>query len=319
MNRENHIQTIFGAGQVGVPLAEMLAGRGFDVRLVRRRAPGRAMQGVTWMQGDVTDATFANDACRGASVVYNCTNPSDYHRWHGVLAPLFNGARDAAARAGARFVVLDNLYMYGRPERTPFAEDTPMRPCSEKGRLRAELARGLFEAHERGDVRVAVGRASDFFGPDTPNAAIFRPQFFQQLARGRAVDLMGDPEQPHSYSYTPDVARGLMTLGTRDDAVGRVWHLPVAAQLTTRELVERFAAASGRKAKIRAIPSWALRAVGVVVPLIGAVAEMLYQWEAPFVVDDSDYRRTFGGEPTPLDDAVARTLTSYGVTRPLAA
>ena len=33
--------------------------------------------------------------------------------------------------------------------------------------------------------------------------------------------------------------------------------------------------------------------------------EMAYQWERPFVIDDSRYRRTFGEGPTPVDEAVA--------------
>ena len=317
MNKSIH--TIFGAGQVGLQLAHILAKDGFQVRLVRRSTPGDAIKGVTWMQGDVTEESFADKACRGASVVYNCTNPADYHKWDTVLEPLFNAVRDAAGRAKARLVVLDNLYMYGRPERVPFGEDTPMRPCSRKGELRAKLVEQLWEAHRSGTVKVTIGHASDFFGPDTPNAAVFRPAFFGKLARGAAVDLMGDPDQPHSYSYTPDVARGLAVLGTHEAAVGRAWHLPVAAQLTTRELVEHFATATGRKAKIRKLPSWVLKTMGVFVPFLGAVAEMLYQWETPFLVDDSNFRRVFGVGPTPLSVAVEHTLESYSGNRRLAA
>ncbi len=308
--RQTPIHTIFGAGQVGARLARQLAADGFVVRLVRRGPAREAIDGVTWMQGDVTDPAFADAACSGASVVYNCVNPTAYHLWREVLVPLFTAVREAATRAGARLVVLDNLYLYGAPERAPFDERTPARPCSEKGELRARLARELFEAHERGDVEVTTGRASDYFGPRTPNAAVFHERFFSQLAKGGAVEVLGDPDQPHSYSYTPDVARGLAILGTHPGAVGRAWHLPVAAQLTTRELIERFASAAGRPAKIRVIPTWVVRAVGVFVPLAGALVEMVYQWETPYLADDGDFRRTFGVEPTSLDEAIQTTLAS---------
>jgi nucleoside-diphosphate-sugar epimerase len=304
------IHTVFGAGQVGTKLAQILAEEGYEVRLVRRSAPGPAMAGVTWMQGDVTDPAFADRACDGVAVVYNCVNPAAYHKWDELLPPLATAVREAAARAGARLVVLDNLYMYGRPQKTPFDESHPVEPCSKKGALRARLAEELWAAHEAGEVDVAVGRASDFFGPDTPNAAIFHKRFLDRLRAGKAVEVMGDPDQPHSYSYTPDVARGLAILGTHEAAVGKVWHLPVAAQTTTRELVEAFAAAAGVQPKIRRLPSWALRGLGVVVPLLGAVAEMLYQWETPFVVDDSQFRRVFGVGPTPLSEAIASTVGS---------
>ena len=305
------IHTVFGAGQVGIQLARTLASQGLQVRLVRRSAPGAALEGVTWMQGDVTDAAFADEACRGATTVYNCTNPPDYAGWGGVLVPLYRAVLAAATRAGARLVQLDNLYMYGRPETTPFSERTPMRPCSDKGELRQQLAEELLDAHARGDLQVTCGRASDYFGPDTPNAAVLRPDVYDRIIAGKSVYVFCNPDMPHSYSYTPDVAAGLAVLGQHEAALGRVWHLPVAAQLTTRELVARFAAEAGTDVKVRRVPQWALRTVGVFSGLVSAIADMTYQWEIPYVVDDGDFRRTFGVGPTPLPEAIATTLAAH--------
>lgn len=309
------IHTVFGAGQIGTPLARFLASEGHTVRLVRRSAPGAEIDGVTWMQGDATDRAFADAACRGAAVVYNCTNPPDYAKWDGVLVPLYRAVREAAGRAGARLVQLDNLYMYGRPSRSPFDEREPMRPCSDKGELRKQLVEELFEAHGRGDVEATSGRASDYFGPDTPNAAVLRPDVYDRIRGGRTVYTFGNPDIPHSYSYTPDVVRGLAVLGTHEAAPGRAWHLPVAAQLTTRELVERFADHAGTRVKVRRIPLWALRTVGVFSPLVGALAEMSYQWDIPYLLDDGDFRRTFAVGPTELDEAIATTLASDAAAR----
>jgi len=305
------IHTVFGAGQVGMQLARLLASRGHDVRLIRRSATGPEIPGVTWMQGDATNATFANAACSGASVVYNCTNPPDYGKWDGVLVPLFRAVWQAAGRAGARVVQLDNLYMYGKPERTPFDERTPMQPCSDMGRLRQQLVEELFAAHERGDVQATSGRASDYFGPDTPNAAVLRPDVYDRLIGGGTVYLTGNPDLPHSYSYTPDVALGLAVLGEQHAALGRAWHLPTAAQLTTRELLERFATRTGTSVKIRRVPHWALRTIGVFSALASGLAEMSYQWDVPYLIDDSDFRRTFAVSPTDLDVAIDTTLAAH--------
>lgn len=309
--RSSEIHTVFGAGQIGTQLARVLGERGHDVRLVRRSAAGAKLPGVTWMLGDATDRTFADQACRGATVVYNCTNPPDYAKWDGVLVPLYRAVREAAGRAGARMVQLDNLYMYGRPEQTPFDERTPLRPCSDKGRLRKELVEELFAAHERGDVQATSGRASDYFGPDTPNAAVLRPDVYDRIVNGGTVYVTGNPDVPHSYSYSPDVARGLAVLGEHDAALGRAWHLPTAAQLTTRELLERFAARTGTSIKIRRVPQWALRTIGVFSPLVSALADMNYQWDVPYVIDDGDFRRTFAVAPTKLDVAIDATLAAH--------
>ena len=311
MNNETQsLHTVFGAGQVGLKLAHELLGRGLRVRLIRRGPAGAPAPGLTWMSGDVTDATFADEAARGASVVYNCVNPPDYGRWHGVLEPLMRSVRGAATRAGARLVVLDCLYMYGAPDAVPFDEDTPMQPCSDKGELRAMLAEELFEAHRRGDVQVTTGRASDYFGPESPLSMLLHPRALARLHAGKAVEVFGDPDMPHAYNYTPDVARGLAELGTRPEAIGRVFHLPAAWTGTSRELIERCGVVIGVPASIRVVPKWALSAVGLVSPEVRAIRKMLYQWERPYVIDDRRFRSTFGIEPTPIDEAIRATLCS---------
>jgi len=301
------LHTIFGAGQVGRLVANELLSKGHLVRLVRRGPAGDARQGLTWMRGDVTDSSFADEACRGAAVVYNCASPTQYHRWHELLPTLFDAVREAATREQARLVVLDNLYMVGCPTQEPFDEDTAQEPCSRKGELRARLRRELFEAHERGDVRVTSGHASDYFGPDAANVSVFMPRLFERLRQGKPVELLGDPNMRHSYSYTPDVARGLATLGTHAAADGKAWHLPVAHQGTTAELVARFAEALDVEPRIRRVPTWVVRAGGLFVPLLRSVAEMVYQWESPFVVDDRRFCDAFGVAATPIDDAVRET------------
>ena len=298
------LHVIFGAGQIAPLLAHELLARGRRVRIVRRGAPGH-VPGVEWRRADATATAAAAEAARGAAVVYDCTNPAHYHRWDELLPPLRRGVREAAARVGARLVVLDCLYMYGRPEGSPFDEDTPMRPCSHKGELRAMLARELLEAHARGDVRATTGRASDFFGPGMHLSVLGRGG--RRLLAGKPVDVFGDPDQPHGYSYGLDVARGLAALGLDAAADGKVWHLPLAWAGTTRGLIEAVGAALGVRATVRAVPDWVLRAAGVVIPLVGAVAEMTYQWKLPYVIDDRRIRDAFGVAPTPAAHAVAET------------
>ncbi|CAN94176.1 pseudogene [Sorangium cellulosum So ce56] len=69
---------MLGAGQIGPRVAELLLAQGHRVRLVQRtrRAPDRP--GLTSVCGDITDLAFAEEATRGASVVYDCMNPP-YH------------------------------------------------------------------------------------------------------------------------------------------------------------------------------------------------------------------------------------------------
>jgi nucleoside-diphosphate-sugar epimerase len=299
---EAPLHVVLGAGQIGTRVARLLVARGFRVRLVNRAGSTAAPAGVEVFPGDVTDHAFAARAAAGASVVYDCMNPP-YHRWPELLLPLASGALHAASRAGAKLVALDCLYMYGRPS-GPITEDSPLEPCSKKGALRVALGDMRLAAHQRGDVRLAIGRASDFFGSDLPFSA-FSERFWQRVRAGKPAECMGDPDMPHSYTYVEDIARALVTLGEHDEALGRVWHLPTPPAESTRALNARVGHAVGIEIATTRVPRWVLRAMGVFSPFLREVHEMAYQWDVPFVLDDSRFRATFGCGATPIDTAVA--------------
>jgi nucleoside-diphosphate-sugar epimerase len=168
----------------------------------------------------------------------------------------------------------------------------------------------LLAAHRAGRVEVAIGRASDYFGPGTTHSALGDTVFGTALT-GRTAQVMGDPDQPHSYSYTPDVAAALVTLGTEPVATGRVWHLPVAETRTTRQIIEQVFALAGQQPRVLAAGRITLRLIGVVKPAMREYLHTLYQFTDPWMVDDGDFRRTFGAMATPLDDALATTLDWY--------
>ncbi len=119
--------------------------------------------------------------------------------------------------------------------------------------------------------------------------------------------MFGDPDQPHSYSYIPDVAAGLVALGSSETARG-VWMLPVLPAETTRAVIARFGKAMGRDIGITIPPAWLLRGVGVFYSMAREIAEMTYQWKQPYVLDDARFRATFGFGATPWDAAIAETV-----------
>lgn len=301
------LHVILGAGQVGSRLAMHLAERGHRVRIVQRGA-GKPQAGVEHVRGDITDLAFAESAARGASVVYDCMNPA-YHQWPTHLLPIGRGALHGAKMAGAKLVALDCLYMYGRPNGA-MREDSPLAPCSKKGVLRVELANMRLDAHRRGDVAVAIARASDFFGPNLPYSA-WSSRFFERVYAGRAGECMGDPDMPHSYTYVEDIVRSLAALGESATsgarAFGRVWHIPTAKAESTRALANRLGDALGLPIKMKRVPKILLRTAGLFDPFMREVVEMTYQWEMPYVLDSSRFESELRITPTPVEDAVHAT------------
>jgi nucleoside-diphosphate-sugar epimerase len=301
---------VFGTGQVGRALAACLAGRGLAVRAVSRHRPPQLADGIDWRAADATDADAARDAANGAAVVYQCLN-APYPQWPELFPPLQSGVLTAAERAGALLVSLENLYGYGPAGGKPMTEDLPLAATTVKGRTRAAMTGELLAAAAAGRVRIAIGRASDFFGAGVTEGSVLGKRVFASALAGRRADFIGNPDLPHTYSYVPDIAAGLATLGTDPRAAGQVWHLPGPQTVTTRALLDLVAAEVGHPVAIRSVPKLAVRALGVVNPTMRALAEMAYQFDAPFVLDTSKYQTTFGPAGTPLAAAIAATVAWY--------
>jgi nucleoside-diphosphate-sugar epimerase len=305
---------VFGTGQVGHHVVEQLTARGHEVVAVNRTGEGR-QPGALFVGGDATDASFTKTVCADADVVYFCLNAPSYHRWELEFPPLQRGVLAGATSAGARLVVLDNLYAYGPPNGRDLIETMPANPTSTKAATRADMTQELLDAHARGQAEVAIGRASDYFGPGTTRSALGETVFATAIA-GKTAQVMGDPDQPHSYSFTPDVAAGLITLGTAPDATGAVWHLPVSAAPTTREVIEQVYALAGHRPSTLAAGRTTLRLLGLVKPEMREYLHTLYQFTDRWVVDDAKFRAAFGDVATPLPHALASTLDWYRTSAP---
>jgi nucleoside-diphosphate-sugar epimerase len=307
---EDRLHVVFGAGQVGRALSARLAAMGLAVRAVSRTRPAELADGVDWGAADATDPEAATDAAKGASVVYQCLN-APYTDWPRRFPPLQRGVLAAAERNGALLVSLENLYAYGETAGKAMTEDLPLAATTVKGGTRAAMTRELLEAADAGRVQIAIGRASDFFGAGATESSLGERVFGNAVA-GKRADFIGNPDLPHTYSYIPDIAAGLATLGTDQRAIGGVWHLPGPETVTTRELLELVAGEIGHPVGVRSLPKLAVRAIGLFNPTIRELVELSYEFEQPFVLDTTKYESAFGTEATPLATAIATTVAWYG-------
>jgi len=275
---------------------------------------------VDWRGADATDPGAASDAAGGASVIYQCLN-APYAKWAELFPPLQRGVLEAAERSGALLVTLENLYAYGPTDGVPLTEDLPLAATTVKGRTRAAMTEELRAARDAGRVHIAIGRASDFFGAGVTESTLGERIFANALA-GRRADFIGNPDLAHTYSYVPDIATGLATLGTDERAIDGVWHLPGPETVTTRQILDLVAHEVGHPVGIRSVSKLAVRALGVVNPMMRALVEMSYEFDEPFVLDATKFETTFGRVGTPLRTAVAATVDGYrnkAITTALAA
>jgi nucleoside-diphosphate-sugar epimerase len=298
---------ILGAGgAISNELVKLLAARGEAFRLVGRHPKPTAGAAET-VAADLTDREQTANAVAGASVVYLLAGLKYDHKvWAADWPRVMANTMEACKRAGAKLVFFDNVYMYGRVN-GPMTEETPYNPCSRKGEVRARIARTLEEAWKAGTLTAMIARSADFYGPGAtngiPNVMVFEP-----LRKGQKAMCLASVAMPHSYTYTPDAARALVELAARETAWNQTWHLPTAADPPTgRQFIGMVAEAMGVEAKVRLLRRPVMKMLGLFVPVMGEVAEMMYQNDSPYLFDSSKFNREFGLAGTPYAESVRAT------------
>ena len=156
---------------------------------------------------------------------------------------------------------------------------------------------------------MTTARASDYFGPRGATQSPFGDLVIGAALAGKPARVIGNPDLPHSYTYTADIARTLAALGTRDDVLGEVFHVPNAPALTTRQIIDLIAYELGSPIKVSIAPRFLLRVMGLFNKTVHEVARCSTSspsrswWTAPRRSHDSGSNRprwlTPSGPPSP--------------------
>jgi len=301
----SELHVIFGTGPLGKGTARELLKAGKQVRLINRSGKTDYLpEGAEIVAGDAYDASKNIELTRGAVAVYQCAQPR-YYEWVEKFPRFQSAIMEAAVVNKSKFIVADNLYMYGNTHGQPIHEDLPYQPHTRKGKVRGEMANAVMEAHRAGKIQAAIGRGSNFFGRDDRGMTdlAFRPAF-----EGKPAILLGRTDQPHTFTYAPDFGKLLATLGTREDALGQIWFTPSPAPVTQAELVRVMEAELGHRVKIRTAGKTLLSILGLFDPNTRETVEMTYEWTQPFIMDSSKAEKAFGWKGTPLRQAVHETM-----------
>jgi nucleoside-diphosphate-sugar epimerase len=299
---------VVGSGPIGTAVATLLVDQGESVRMVTRSGSGPAHPLVERVAADAADARRLTELTAGAEVLYNCANPR-YTEWERLWYPM-NDAMIAAAKAtGAVYAITGCLYGYGPQPDGCMHENSPLAAAGRKGKVRNRMWRDALAS----GVRTLEVRGSDYLGAGA--AGIFSAVLLPAVKKGGTAWLPGGPDLPHSFTYTGDMARALVVLARDERSHGKAWHAPTPAAMTIRELSDRFCALAGiAPLRIRQLPRFVMRAAGLAVPMARELAEMDYQFYAPFRLDSSLTERTFGLAPSDPEVALRETLAESAAT-----
>lgn len=302
---------VTGAGPVGSTVALQLAEQGHRVRLLTRSGSGPEHPAIERRRADVARADVLEGHLTGAAAVFHCIHGSAYRAaaWRAELPAAEQVVLDAAGRAGAVVVFPESLYSYGEVD-GPITEDTPRTATVGKLGVRTELLRAR-AASSTATVSVV---ASDFLGPlvRTSHAG---ERLVPRIMAGKSVNVVGSLDQPHSFTYVPDLARAMVHAAQTPALWDTVLHAPTAPAPTQRELVTAVAHAAGvRVPRMWALPAWALRVLGLVSIDLRELHETSYQFARPFVMSSARSEELLGQQPTPLDVAVKETVAWWQVS-----
>jgi len=296
---------VTGAGPVGSTIASLLAEQGYQVRLLTRSGSGPEHRLIERRKADVSDPAQLADAFDGASAVFHCIHGSAYSAkaWQAELPRAEQTVLDAAAEAGAVVVFPESLYSYSEPDRT-MSESSPREASGGKRGVRTVLLEAR-RAHRADTVSVVAG---DFFGPRVRGAHAGE-RMVPVLLKGKSLQVIGRADLPHAFTYVPDLAAAMVKAAQTPELWNSVLHAPTGPALSQQELATAFTSAAGLPAvKLGTVPGWLLKVLGLASTDMRELAETLYQFERPFVMDSAASQARLGLAPTPLADAAAATV-----------
>jgi nucleoside-diphosphate-sugar epimerase len=306
------MQTILGSGgAIGIELATALTRHTSDIRLVSR-TPQRVNPTDHLFPADLTNPAEVQKAVAGSETVYLTVGlPYDIKIWQSTWPLIMKNVIDACKTHQARLVFFDNMYMYDPDHLNPMTEETPIRPVSKKGAVRAQIVKMILNEVESGALQATIARSADFYGPSVGNTSVLTETVFTKLANGKKANWFGSADCRHSFTYTPDAGKATALLGNTEDAFNQVWHLPTAPHpLTGKEWIEAIAKELGVEPGFQVVPKFMARTIGVFVPIMKELAEMMYQYDRDYVFNSDKFEKRFDFVPTAYLEGIRTIVRS---------
>ncbi|SEO44937.1 Nucleoside-diphosphate-sugar epimerase [Paenibacillus sp. OK076] len=306
---------VIGAtGGTGAAITEELVRRGVDtIAFGRSRQkleqfaarlgnPGH----LTLVVGDAMRPEDIASQAGGADVWFHCANVP-YHEMASKLIPLGVSVMEAAERMAVRVVAIDGIYPYGRRQANPVTEEHPKQPHTRKGKVRLEYERMLFSKRWN-RAKVLIARLPDYYGP-TANEASYLGSTLEAIAAGKMAFHIGNMHTPREFIYLPDAAAMIVELAGKDFAYEQNWNIPGAGSIAGREIVKIAQSASGSVKPVIPLKKLGLSLLGIGLPVMKEVVEMLYLTEEPLTLSRDKYERLIGPViATPFQEGIASTI-----------
>ncbi len=305
------MHTILGAnGTIGSVLAKELSAYTNKIRLVSRN-PKKVNEQDELFSADLSDVTQVEKAIAGSTIVYLLVG-FDYKLkvWQDKWPKLMRAVLDACIKHKAKLVFFDNIYLYDSSSLSHITEDAPVNPPSEKGKVRRQIADMMMHEIKEGRLEGLIARSADFYGPHNEKSML-QEMAYKNLKKGKSPNWMMNADKIHSFTYTPDAAKAVALLANTPDTYNQVWHMPTSTQkITARQMIDLFNKEMGTSKKVKLMPLWLLKIVGLFIPLLREMPEMMYQYDRDYYFDSSKFNHRFSFTPTSYAEGVRQTVAA---------
>lgn len=303
------IHVIFGAtGAYGSAVVRKLLEKDCKVRVVardERKATALFPKKAEVALADVLNVEEVSRACKDASVIYIGHN-FPYGRWKNYYLRSVLNILKGCEGARPLIVFPGNVYGYGRFQRLPVDESHPLNARSEKGMLRNQIEAILWDYHLKGKLSVIIPRFADFYGPNVMND-LYGAMFRNAIGDKPAIwPVNADVE--HNFTYIDDAAEATILMIQSPSTYGEVFHVS-GPTMTARKFIEEVFRATGTRPVIKVLSRTFIRAAGIFNSNARGLIELLYEYEDPYVLDDTKFLEAFPTfSYTSYDIGIRRTV-----------
>jgi nucleoside-diphosphate-sugar epimerase len=303
------MQTILGAnGVIGKEVSKHLPRFTGQIRQVGRN-PQKVNASDELVKADLLNYQQTEAAVKGSEIVYLVAGLKyETKVWQRDWPIVMRNTIEACKKHSSKLVFFDNVYSYGHVDGV-MTENTPFNPNSKKGEVRAKIATMLLDETKTGNITSLIVRAADFYGPGALLSMI-HASVNERLKAGKAAQWLGDPKRIHTFTYTPDAGKTTAILGNSEAAFNQTWHALTNADKITGEDYVRTANEILNNAgkKTQALPKWGVRLLGVFVPVLSELVEMMYQFENDYIFDSSKVQAFLNENATSYKEGIRETL-----------
>ncbi|MBC7866807.1 MAG: NAD-dependent epimerase/dehydratase family protein [Gloeobacteraceae cyanobacterium ES-bin-316] len=297
-------QIILGAGgSIGNLLAAELSQYKAHIHLYSRN-PEKVNETDTLLKGNLLDKNQTADALANMDIAYLVVGlPYKASVWEKDWPVIMGNVIEGCKKHRVKLVFLDNTYMYDPAALHHLTEESPVKPASRKGKVRAAIAATLLREIEFGSIEALIARSADFYGPAT-NQSMVNEMLLKKISAGKKANWFMDVHKKHAITHTGDVAKALALLGNSPAAYNQVWHIPTDKAHTAKEMIDIAAVAYNQPAAFQLLKMGAAILLGFFIPVIKESKELFYQFENDYSFNSSKFENAFGKKPTSVPEGI---------------